>query len=1072
VRHHLLNREHQLPKSTHRTRPRISTTARGRRRGFSLIEVAIALAVFSLLAGVVTVAIARAQLGSLNTRFEREARGAMTSLVDQVATGSLTDLVDGSFLRPQACPQDAFSSCVTIQDRVLEIRWTTQVTNRGAVMSSVLVQANTELPDERVISAARTIVIPAGFSSTDAQLRVRTSGITYTGLLHLITAGGSSIASAPVSDGVALITAPERSCTTQKPCRVAMTPTGGWSVGATATSDAVTVDATTAIGPAGRVVLDSNTIVETSVVLRRGAVLDVKLYARNSDGRTAAAVDLGSVCLWATFNDGVANRSVPACNTELADRVSFVRYAPESSAPDKTLLIPTNTTVELRTDRASGGCPALSGMRGWSTPGWVETAVCTSHTWGKPSTLLQGSTSSPFEGSDVELDTARTTVRATWEGTGARPASGYTGEPLWGKPRNILSCATSKSCLPVTTAPELADCPDEHCRSDRNFKPRLVSPATGTLQVNTVSRTGTQPVTFTLAFSDADAVIGATSSVALVAAPSNGVLSIAGSSLVGPGPVTSFIGKTGAVTAVYTPTGVGSALDTFTLRLVDADGAWVTTTIGVAAGVAPWLIDAEGVSARQGSTANFPVTVYGTDGEVLSGVTLSVEAPTGLIGTQASPDVAVSTDASGRENPGLVLDTIRAGRYSVVISATSGSVTRRVSAPLYVIGAPASLELSVAAVGQEASSAATVSVRDRAGSALAGVLVDFAVQSGGVTSLLVTPKPGACVTNTEGFCSVLVTAAANATAGAYTLSASTGTSGNAVGLTLISASRTFNVNSVAQRLVITEATVTQGSSATLEVRLSDGAGTPVPGVQITATGPNGLTFNAATTDSKGVARLTMSASTSMTSGAKTVTVTAGTVDGQGVVRVVGRVVEIVAPSVSVDQGAAVGIEFKLFDVNGAKIANRALTFNGGDLVVSTQATSDANGVVRVVVTAPLTAGAGDRIVAVLEENLVVGGITVEVTTGVASATIYGQLTRGDTQTLRIQLRDANGNAVVGRSVTLVSSTSSMKFTGSAVTAVDGVADVPVRVDADALTGPVPVTFDTGSRTLRLLVVVK
>ena len=1025
-----------------------------------------------MLAGVVTVAIARAQLSSLNTRFEAEARSALTSLVDQVATGSLADLIDGSFPRPEVCPQDAFSSCVTVQERILEIRWSTEVTNSGSAISSLLVQANSQLPDQRIITAARTIIIPTGFSTTNAQLRVRTSGIAYSGLLHLITSGGSSIASSPVVDGVTILSAPERSCTAQKPCRVALTPNGGWSVGASVTGNAVTIDASTAIGPSGRVILDANTIVETSVVLRQGASLDVALLARNPDGRSSVAADLGSICLWATFNDGVANRSIAACNTELSDRVSFSQYAPESTTPDKMLLIPTNTTIQLHTDRPSGGCPSLKGMLGWSTAGWVQAAVCTSHTWGTPSTLLQDSVSTTFEGSSLVLSGSKNSVQAIWEGSGARPASGYTGEPLWGKPRNTLSCSSTKSCSPVITIPEINACPNEHCRSDRNFKPRLTAPVTGTLQVHTISRTDNQPVSFTLSFSDADALIDAVTSVALVAMPTNGVLSINGVPITSPAPLASFIGETGSVSALYTPTGSGSILDTFTIRIVDSEGDWVTNTIGIAAGVTPWLIEVEGITSRQGATANFPSTIYGTDGEPLSGVTLSISAPSGTVGSQASPDLSVLSNSQGRGSPGLVLDTIRSGRYSVTITATLDSVTRRASAPLYVFGSPASLQLSVASVGQGSTAAASVSLRDRAGEALAGVLVDFSIQSGGLTASLLTPKPGACVTNAQGFCSILISAAANAAAGSYTLSASTGASGNDILSTVISTSRTFAVNSVAQRLTIAEATITQGSTSILEVRLSDGAGSVLPGVQISASAPTGLTFSSATTDSSGLARLAFSASSSISSGAKTITVNAGSVEGQGVIRVVGRVSEIVAPISTVDQGSAIGIEFKLFDVNGSKIANRTLTFNGGDLIVSNSSTSDANGIVRLVVTAPLTAGAGDRIISVLEDNLVVGGVTVEVTSGVASATIYGYLIRGETQTLRLQLRDANGNAVAGRSVTLLSDTASIKFTGSAVTAADGVADVPVRVQAEAIAGPAQITFNLGSRTLRMIVIVK
>jgi prepilin-type N-terminal cleavage/methylation domain-containing protein len=105
VHHNRLNREPGKHLGTYRLfslRP-IRDELSGNRRAYSLIEVAIALAVFGLLAGLVTVAIARAQLGAVGARFEREARGIMTSMVDQVSTGDTQGLIDGSFIRPNTC---------------------------------------------------------------------------------------------------------------------------------------------------------------------------------------------------------------------------------------------------------------------------------------------------------------------------------------------------------------------------------------------------------------------------------------------------------------------------------------------------------------------------------------------------------------------------------------------------------------------------------------------------------------------------------------------------------------------------------------------------------------------------------------------------------------------------------------------------------------------------------------------------------------------------------------------------------------------------------------------------------
>ena len=280
------------------------------------------------------------------------------------------------------------------------------------------------------------------------------------------------------------------------------------------------------------------------------------------------------------------------------------------------------------------------------------------------------------------------------------------------------------------------------------------------------------------------------------------------------------------------------------------------------------------------------------------------------------------------------------------------------------------------------------------------------------------------------------------------------------------------MSSVAQRLTITEGAVIQGGSSTVEAKLTDGSGSPMPGISVAATGPTGLTFTTAATDAKGVARLTVNASGSITSGAKTVTFAAGSVDAKGVVRVLGKVADVIADDLELTQGSAASILVKVVDANGVRIPGRVLTFGSGDLVVSTQATTDSSGVARVAVTAPLTAAAGSRSIAVSDAGVVVGGVNVEVITGVASVTSYGTLAKGFEGTLRVQLRDASGVVVAGRNVSVVSTSGNLVVTGSAVTGDDGVAEVPVRVAADAYPGTVTLTYDNGTRSIKFGVVIR
>lgn len=428
-------------------------------RGFTLLEFAVALAVFALLAGIVTLAVAQAQLASASTRLDRAVRSEMTSLLVTAATSPYASLAENTFTRPTPCTSNALESCIEVLGRTFTVSWTVTAGSdmAGASTSnpsSIVLVTSSTLPGGQVVSASRTVVSPnGGLDESTGLVRVRMSGADFSGPVFLVDAGGVTVGSALAANGLALLRAAADDCPRSAPCRVALGPSGETS------TDTVSLDARSAVGTSGDVVVSAASTTDVGVALLPMTSIEVALLAQNDAGLVGRPTVPGSICLYLTFTDGTGEVSTPACNTDQPDMVRFVDYVPDPAFPDRRVALPQGTSLSFSTDRPDGSCPSVDGMVGFDGSAWVPAAVCTSWTWGTVARLQQGVTPT-VSGVAVPVsilapESGTASYQAIWSGRASSPAAGFGAEALWQFPRDIPSCAASASCTAPSAVVDL-----------------------------------------------------------------------------------------------------------------------------------------------------------------------------------------------------------------------------------------------------------------------------------------------------------------------------------------------------------------------------------------------------------------------------------------------------------------------------------------------------------------------------------------------------------------------------------------------------------------------------------------
>ncbi len=1025
---HLFNRSRNSRRGTHR-------------RGYSLLEVAAAIAIFGALAGVVTLAVSRAQLTATEMRYERQVRQVIASYVDQVATSEYSQLFDGSFIRPDACASDASKSCASVWGRSFEVEWSTEAladplgASPDASMAVQLRAATTVNGDE--IAVNRTVVAPnAAWMGSDGLLRIRYGG-EYTGRLYLMNAAGDGIASANAANGRAVMRAPADQCTTAAPCRLALTPAGRWEL------DGWGLDAQTALGVRGRVVLNAGSLTDLGARITEAAPLTVLLSARNDAGVSSAPTVAGSVCLWLRFHDGAGTRDVPGCNDVDADRIVFERYAVSNAANAKTLLIPSELTMALSTDSAAGDCPSVAGMlvhRG--AQGWLPGAACTSFTWGSPSVVA-------LEGSPLTLGTeferaGASRITAEWSGVTGRPASGYGAELRWVKPRTAGVCADVAGCAPLTVIPEPTECPAQHCRSEAVVAPSLATPLRGTGGVHSFAIDGDTSAEISFAAVTPDATVSGVTTIALSQIP-NGVV-VSRTTIVDDEPVTVTFGE-GDIIGSYTGT-QGSSTVTITtpsgythgVFRVLLNGPGGTRTVPVAAGTirAPWQLATTGTTVRQNGTSEITVRVTASDGELLQGAAVTVtDLPANISATTAT------TDAEGNASITLIAGAlpVQITEFNLTATAAGKTITRAV--PLRVTATITTLTVTAGTVGQGATAPVAVTARDAVNAPVTGGVVELDVLDGELPALGVRARPAGCTTGDDGSgtCAATLVADSGAATKNFTLRASAGN---------VTASTTFGVASTVRRVLFEGGNVRQGGSVELDAEAVDGVGAPMAGVLIVATVTNPRGVSIATqgvTGADGTTTLLLSASANAAKGVRAVTLAAGTSTTSAQISVTSavRTVAAVVPGIRVGGSGQVAITAR--DANGelVPLAELGIAVPTGMRAPSTVRT-DTIGVARFSVQVPAEFTAGPRQMTVSFEGTALEMFTIQVDYGVTSVLATTALNRtAGTQQLVLRVTSAEGATLANRSVQVSSPFGSVIVTPNCVSAADGSCTVSVTL---------------------------
>lgn len=917
----------------------------GVRRAFTMLELAIAMAIFLLLASVVTLAVGSSTAASHRQHLQSAASAALDQAVGELANASYDSLVSDDFVPPSPCTSGpigaAATSCLYPLGKAagsLVVHWSAVVASAGGGSSSVELTGYATLADGQHLSASQTVDAPSsGYVSGEGSVRVSLAGLgglrpsSLAVPLLLLDQNGNKVAAASVNPGngglgVALFHVPAGDCAPGAPCHLGLrSGTDGSWLPSTASTSGVALSAASVIGPGAAITVEPGTLVEASGALYQTASAELALEATNSGGQAGVppAASAGSVCLWLSFNDGVAQRSEPFCNSTAATSITTATYVPNPAEPDFTLALPVGVPLSLSVDNPDGSCPQVGGMVGDTTGGWVPAAVCTSWTWGVPATLTSGGTTRAFSGSSLTLSpgtTSDTTV--TWSDTSASggvwaaasPASGYAGEPTWGKPREAAGCAFDGSCLSLgTTVPESSLCPAQHCLSVAHFAPELTSPASGPAGVATVAVSGSS-TPFALGVSDPDTDNPPVSlKVTVTSVPTQGSVSFNGQVVSAGQVLVSNAASPWSGQLTYNAPTQLNGTDTMTLSLDGGQGVVVSKTIGFYSQVAPWALSASPVTAAQNSSAvSLPVTVTGTDGKALSGVQVSASSPNaGLSFTGAT------SNPSGVADLSVAVAAASAGVHQFTLTAGSGSTGVTLADTITVTPVLSAITVSTPALAEGGSAKVTLSASDAGGGVFSGAAVQVAVGGGSGVSL----EEPSCVTSDKGTCSVTLDAAANAATGSYTL---TGSAGSA------QASTTFAVSPTVEKVTASTTTIDQGAAGTLSVTVEDGTGAPVQSSTVSFSNAS-VSFSpaSATTTSSGVASTQVQVPAGTMAGTLEVAVVDGGYHGTVALDVVPVATSLVAngPSLSVVQGASATSWVTIYDGAGNPMPGVTVTLS-------------------------------------------------------------------------------------------------------------------------------------------------
>lgn len=987
---------------------RSSAGGRRARRGYSLLELAVALGVFLLLASVVSLAVAQAVSSQSNLRTQRAVSNALDAVLQDLSKTSYDSLLSNTFTPPDLCEGeakgagDSTHTCLRLGSQGYQVAYVLTVGE-----DFIDVNAAVTLKNGDVVEQTRRVKSPySGYQPGTGVVRLTLTGEwqKLKGPVYLLRQDGSTGATGkPSSEGVVLLRAPVSTCTSAAPCSLSLAPDGSASTGGLGL---VTPDSSD-VG----IVLNAGGLLEASGRVFVTGKATVSLIAQSdTPGISGAATPAGSVCLWGTFMDGVQQRTVPLCNTGTDPGVIEVStYAPDPRYPEVTRPIPTDSKITLAVDRKDGTCPYAPGMVGSTASGWVQAAVCTSWTWGVPSRFGQvGGPDSAFDSASITLVSGGDDkYRAVWSGDLARPAAGYNSEPVWAKPRQAAGCAFDGTCVSFgNTVPEDTECPGKHCLSAANFLPELTGPLSGENKVATVA-VGAGSTAFDLSAVDRDEE---PLRIVLKSAPGVGTLHLANSA--GDLAAGTELGSgSGSVTVplVYEPPVGGVSLTSFVVTLSDSRGSR-DVEVGLYGTNQTWKVEPKSAKVRQGGTALLEARAVATDGSPRSGVSLSFELPSGV--SAASTTATTGTDGIARLE--VQVGAVGATTYQVKVTAQDSG--RSADLPLTVTQAGG--ELGVVAIGaaQGGRGYVVASTKDLAGAALNGVAVNLAVLKDGVASSVVYPEYTGCVTRGDGECEVALIVEKGAPAGEYQVVASSGD---------FSATATVTVTSAVASITAPAIEVFQGQSTTVSFTVLDGAGAPVGGSTLNVSAPKGdlqVEPASAITAADGTASIKITAPAGTVAGSTELVAAAGGFSVRIPVEVLQSAAALQAgPEGTVAQGGETSIWVTVLDSQGSPMAGVTVLFSapaGSGLEVSSRATSGADGRA----TAGVVANPGDAGTHQITATSGAASTTVPVVVQPVLGSVSTQGGAGQTGSFPVTfvLTDLNGEPLAGKTAMVTS----------------------------------------------------
>lgn len=970
-------------------------------RAFTMIELGVAILIFTLLAGVATLAVARAQLSAAKDRFARSAEAELNSLLAVAATGPFDSLVDGNFIRPEPCTQAIHLSCPEIHGRIVTVTWNVEAVADPTGTSTenaagVLLTASTELPFGDEISRQRFVANANGGRAGSTLTTVNLTGMNYTGPVYLMT-GTETVAGSALADGTrAVIRADVADCTATAPCRIALRPDG------TAIENGTSLDHGAVTGDG--IVLDEDTVTETGVALTEVRELHVLLLAENEDGRRAWAHDPGSVCLYLSIPTSTGTIEEPACNTENPDRVVWRDYRPDPTGrPGVRIALPSETAMSVLTDPTGAACQA-DGQQGWTSGTWTTASVCTGWTWGTFTELRNDITATgTTTGGTVRIEEGSDTAwyTAVWTGTSGNgaPAAGRSNDDLWAKPRDVPACAATNACTAPVGDPESA-CPTGHCNSTKPSAPVLLEPRRGTYKVPAVSVTGGETTPITIVVDDTendDVTVTVTTTVS--------GLSLDGEPVTSGDTVTGEPETPGTIELDFEPA-PGFVSDTLTLVLSDGSDTRTVEIFLTGTAAAPLQVHLPPVRVEQDDTTTLRILVIDDLGEGAAAASIAHTAPAGiLVGTPASSTPGVYTAFLNADNA-----AVGTGTYALTAGVGDDE------ANITVTGTPGAVTVIDASYQQNDDGELSASVLDVTSAPLEGAHVWFALGSGstGTVPLGTYPTQRGCITDAGGTCSVDLIIEMNAVPGTFTITAR---SGDSVDTAVLAVGESI------ARIVSDGADIEQGETATVEFTAYNGRNEPAGAISFTAsvTAAGASVTATGTTDENGEATLTVTAGTNTPTGELLVTVNDGVNDHQIRLDVTSTVTAVDAPAATTTAQYGNGtatITARNAQGNPVAYAVLGIVADTGIYAPNTVVTG-ADGTATIGYVIASDAPVGELTITVSYAGTDLATVELDVLAGIASVTTASTLKAGATRPVRITITDTTGELVGGRDITLV-----------------------------------------------------